>query len=393
MSQFDEVIQRQQTNSVKWDLTAEIFGRSDVLPMWVADMDFKAPPEVLEALNKRIGHGVFGYSSISDKTKNAVMEWSKKRNGWSFEKEAILFSPGVVTALSLAIQTYSAPGEKILLQSPVYTPFFDMVKRNGRIAVNSQLILQNGRYEIDFDDLDEKMGNPDVKLMLLCNPHNPGGRSWKREELIKIGQLAQKHDVLIVSDEIHSDMMLFGNKHVPFASISKEFSDLSITCFAPSKTFNLAGLQASIMVIENDSLRRRMDETLHRLGFFTLNALGSIAMETAYRFGGEWLTELTSYLEKNINYAMKYIQDEIPGIKAIKPDASYLLWLDCRDLHLDDKEIKRLLLHKGKVALEEGTKYGPGGEGFVRLNAGCPLETLKDGLSRIKTAFHRDPER
>ncbi|WP_338778090.1 MalY/PatB family protein [Metabacillus sp. FJAT-52054] len=387
MNKFDEIVERRQTNSVKWDLTNEIFGTSDVLPMWVADMDFKAPAEVLEALKKRIDHGIFGYSSIGESTKTAITEWAEKRNGWRFKKEAILFSPGVVTALSFAIQAYSEPGEKVLIQSPVYTPFFDMVKRNGREIVNSQLILEEGRYEIDFNDLAKKMDDPEVKMMLLCNPHNPGGRSWNVDELKKIGELCAEHDVLMVSDEIHSDLMLFGNKHVPFASISKEFSDRSITCFAPSKTFNLAGLQASVMVIENDSLRRRMDETLHRQGFFTLNALGSLGMEAAYSHGAAWLGELNAYIERNMEYAIDFLNNQVPGVTAIKPDASYLLWLDCRGLGLDDKEIKRRLLHKGKVALEEGTKYGPGGEGFARLNAGCSIETLKDGLSRVKTAF------
>ncbi|MGD6817392.1 MalY/PatB family protein [Metabacillus sp. 84] len=387
MNLFDEVIQRRKTNSVKWDLTKEIFGTSDVLPMWVADMDFKAPEPVLEALKDRVDHGVFGYSSIGDSTKHAIISWLEERNSWTIASESILFSPGIVTALSLAIQTYTKPGEKVLLQSPVYTPFFDMVKRNDRTVVNSELLLNEGLYSIDFDDLEKKMADPEVKLMLLCNPHNPGGRSWKADELAKIADLCVGHDVLMVSDEIHSDLMLFGNQHVPFASISEEAASLTITCLAPSKTFNLAGLQASVMVIENESLRRKMDETLHKQGFFTLNAFGISAMEAAYRHGSHWLNELTLYLEKNMEYAINYLNSEVKGVKAIKPDASYLLWIDCRELGLDDKEIKRLLLHKGKIALEEGSKYGPGGKGFVRLNAGCPFETLKDGLSRVKAAF------
>ncbi|MTH55534.1 putative C-S lyase [Bacillus mangrovi] len=387
MSQFDALVERRKSNSVKWDLTKELFGTDDVLPMWVADMDFKAPEPVLEALERRISHGVFGYSSISDQTKTAIRNWARDRNGWDFKTEALLFSPGIVTALSLAVQTYTEPGDKVLLQSPVYTPFFDMVTRNSRKVANSQLSLKNGRYEIDFDDLARQMADPDVKLMLLCNPHNPGGRAWTREELEKIGSLCEEHDVLMVSDEIHSDLMLFGNRHVSFASISERFAARTITCFAPSKTFNLAGLQASVMVIENDSLRRKMDETLHRQGFFTLNALGAAALEASYTAGAEWLEELKAYLARNMDYAIEFLEKEVPGVKAVKPDATYLLWIDCRELGLEDKEIKHLLLHKGKIALEEGAKYGPGGEGFVRLNAGCPLETLKDGLERIKTAF------
>ncbi|MBD1382577.1 MalY/PatB family protein [Metabacillus arenae] len=387
MSHFNTVINRKQTASVKWDLTKEIFGTDDLLPMWVADMDFPAPQEVLDALKNRLDHGIFGYTSTTIETKESICKWLKTRHGWEISEEDITYSSGVVTALSMAVQAYTEPGDKVIVQSPVYTPFFQMAKENDRIVENNQLILTNHQYEMDFEGLENILKEDKVKLLLLCNPHNPVGRVWTREELIKLGELCLKYNVVVVSDEIHSDLILFGHKHIPFASLSEEFKNNSITCIAPSKTFNLAGLQASAIIIPNDSLRRKFNEQQHRQGFFTLNTFGFVAMEAAYTYGEPWLTELLAYLEENVIRLKEFINQEIPNIKIIEPESTYLVWLDCRAMGLSDQELKRKLLLYGKIALEPGNKYGEGGEGFLRINLACPKDTLEEGLLRLKKAL------
>ncbi|TDL78595.1 MalY/PatB family protein [Peribacillus frigoritolerans] len=387
MNPFDQKTDRYNTQSVKWDYTEEIFGIKDVLPMWVADMDFKAPKQVVAALAERASHGIFGYTSTGFGAKKAVQNWMEKRHSWNITQESIVFSSGVVTALSMAIQSLTDPGDSVLIQSPVYHPFFDMTEKNNRTIINNQLKLVQGKYEIDFADLEEKLSDPAVKLMLLCNPHNPGGRVWSSDELKKLGELCAAHHVIVVSDEIHSDLMLFGHKHVPFASISKELADISITCMAPSKTFNLAGLQSSAIIIPNKDLRTRYEDYQKRQGFFTLNTFGITGMEAAYTYGAPWLEELTAYLEGNVNTVTSFIAEKLPELKVIQPDSTYLVWIDCRSLSKTDAELKALLLEKGRLALEEGTKYGPGGEGFVRMNIGCPRSVVLEGLTRLEKAF------
>jgi cystathionine beta-lyase len=387
MNPFDQTTDRYNTQSVKWDYTEEIFGIKDVLPMWVADMDFKAPQEVVAALAERASHGIFGYTSAGFGAKKAVQTWMKKRHNWDITQESIVFSSGVVTALSMAIQSLTEPGDSILIQSPVYHPFFDMTEKNNRTIVNNQLSLAHGHYEIDFADLEEKLSDPDVKLMLLCSPHNPGGRAWSLDELKKIGELCAAHQVIVVSDEIHSDLMLFGHKHVPFASISGELANLSITCMSPSKTFNLAGLQSSAIIIPNKDLRTKYEDFQKKQGFFTLNTFGITGMEAAYTYGDPWLEELKTYIEGNVNTVTSFIAEKMPALKVIQPDSTYLVWIDCRSLSKTDAELKELLLEKGRLALEEGTKYGPGGEGFVRMNIGCPRSVVLEGLKRLEKAF------
>ncbi|MBU8788582.1 MULTISPECIES: MalY/PatB family protein [Bacillus] len=384
---FNTEHNRLGTQSVKWDLTEELFGVKDALPMWVADMDFRAPQEVIDALQQRIEHGVFGYTSPNAATKESVAEWLSRRHGWEIDPSAITFSPGIVTALGIAVQAYTDPGDSVIVQPPVYPPFFDMVKRNGRNVLYNPLIEKNGRYEMDFDDLGRKLQEPNVKLLILCNPHNPSGRSWTKDELAKLGQLCLSRQVTVVSDEIHSDLMLHGLKHTPFASISRELAELSITCIAPSKTFNLAGLQVSAIIIPDLAKRNAFLKTMQRVGLSSLNAFAVTGMEAAYSKGEPWLDSLISYIENNMEEVRAFLARELPEVKMMIPDASYLIWLDCRALGLSDQELKDRLLHKGKLILEPGPKYGPGGEGFVRMNVGCSLQVVKEGLKRLKTAL------
>ncbi|WP_066291548.1 MalY/PatB family protein [Bacillus sp. FJAT-29937] len=383
---FDQIINRENTSSVKWGMTQQVFGTSEVLPMWVADMDFAPPSEVKDALLDRVHHGVFGYTFPSTSTADSITQWLQNRHSWNIENEWILYNLGVVPSIATAIEAYTAPGDKVMLQSPVYAPFFDMVKKNNREVVNSPLKLVNNRFEIDFADFEERL-KEGVKLFLLCNPHNPGGRVWTKEELQKIGELCHQYQCLILSDEIHSDLVFKENKHIPIASLNNIFNEITITCIAPTKTFNLAGLQASAVIISNKELRKEFQTVLQRQGFFSLPTFGAIGMEAAYKHGNSWLDELLEYLHENVETAKSFIDKHLPSIKVMEPEGTYLLWLNCRELDLSDEDIRDRLLYKGKLALEPGKKYGLGGEGFVRMNIACPREMLLDGLERLKRAF------
>ncbi|WP_313803006.1 PatB family C-S lyase [Cytobacillus sp.] len=385
MYDFNQKTNREHTSSVKWGLTKQIFGADDVLPMWVADMDFSPPNEVKEAIQERVDHGIYGYTYSPPSTTESIQQWIKKRHGWEINHSWILYSSGVVPSISIAIEAFTAPGDKVMLQSPVYTPFFEMIEKNNRQLVNTPLNLINNRYEIDFTLFEDRLKDG-VKLFLLCNPHNPSGRVWTKEELTRIGELCYQYNCLILSDEIHSDLIL-KNKHVPIASLNETFSDITIMCIAPTKTFNLAGLQASALVIPNKQLRKAFKDVQERQGFFSLSTFGIIGMESAYRFGEQWLEELLAYLRENVHTVKKYIDIHLPGISMMEPEGSYLIWLNCRELHLSDEELKNRLLNKGKLALEPGIKYGPGGEGFVRMNVACPREVVLEGLERLKKAF------
>jgi cysteine-S-conjugate beta-lyase len=385
-NQFDHVIERIGTHSVKWDLTDKIFGDEEVLPMWVADMDFEAPNEVISAIKERLDHKVFGYTAIPSTTPEAISQWVKKRHNWEINQDWISYNPGVVTAMTMAIQAFTEPDDKIVIQTPVYQPFFHIVEKNKRKLLTTENILQNGRYNMNFEQLEEIL-TPDVKILMLCNPHNPGGRVWSREELTKLGNLCVKNDILILSDDIHSDIIVGDQAYTPIASISEEIANQTITFIAPTKTFNLAGLQASVVIIPNKKLKGIFDNYQSSQGFFTLNALGVVGMEAAYLHGEKWLDELISYLKSNIRLLTEFVNEQLPKIRVIQPEGTYLVWLDCRKLGLSGKEIEQLLIKKGKIGLEPGKKYGPGGEGFVRINLACSKTTLKEGLNRLKLAF------
>jgi cysteine-S-conjugate beta-lyase len=384
---FDKLHDRRQTGSIKWDFNQKIFGREDILPLWVADMDFPAPNAVVEALVNRAKHGIYGYTDGMEGYYDALIDWMKERHGWSIELEWLVFSPGIVPALNELVRAFTKPGEKILLQSPVYHPFFHAIRNHGREVVNNQLILTRGRYMIDFKDLEEKFATG-VKMMIFCSPHNPVGRVWSREELEELGRLCLTYDVLVVSDEIHSDLIYEGHQHIPFASLSNELASHSIVCTAPSKTFNLAGLQTSNLIIPNHDYREIYKSSVSLTGIHHPNVFGITALESAYRHGREWLDQLMLYLKGNVEFLTSFIERELPQIGVVQPEGTYLVWLDFRSLGLEPKDLQEFLVHKAGVGLNAGYGFGPGGEGFERINLGCPRSVLEEGLERIKTAIH-----
>ncbi|MBO8176316.1 MAG: putative C-S lyase [Bacillus sp. (in: Bacteria)] len=382
---FDEVIPRKQTASVKWDLMKTMFGKEDLLPMWVADMDFRPPQEVLDSLQDRLQHGIFGYTHVPEKASQAVQQWMKRRHHWNISTEWLVYHIAVVPAISSCIQALTEPGDSVLIQAPVYHPFFDMIKLNGRKLINNPLVFKCNTYEFNFADFEQKL-QAGVKLFLFCSPHNPVGRVWTKEELKKIGKLCQQYDVTILSDEIHADLTFPPHKHIPIASFP-EWREQVITLVSPSKTFNIAGLQASAMIIPNKRLRTLIGQQMKRQGYFTLNTMGIVALEAAYRYGDDWLDALLGYLYENIQLVKTFIEQHLPALTVIPPEGTYLVWIDCRKLGLSPKELHRILVQKGHLALEPGEKFGPGGEGFVRMNVATPRSQLLEGLERLKKAL------
>ncbi len=387
---FDEVIDRRNTASVKWDLADELFRTEGILPMWVADMDFRSPPAVIEALHARAAHGVFGYTACMASYYEAVIGWMKKRHDWDIARDWIVPSPGVVPALSMLVQALTGPVDRVILQTPVYYPFMAAIEKNGREILRNPLTLGDGRYRMDFDGLEQAAADPRAKLIILCSPHNPVGRVWAPDELRRLGEICIRNGVLVISDEIHGDLMLRGKAHMPFASLGDELSAHSITCTAPSKTFNLPGLQTANIIIPDEGIRKAFSAVLERNGIMEPNAFGPAALEAAYRHGEEWLEQLLRYIEGNLEFLKKFLSEKIPRIKVIEPDATYLVWLDCRGLGLDRKALKRLIRSDAKVALDEGHIFGsPEGDGFERVNIACPRSVLEEGLLRIERAVKR----
>jgi len=385
---FDEIIDRTNYHSVKWDELKTHFGDipEDVLPMWIADMEFRSPKPVIEAINKAAEHGIYGYTSRPDSYYQAIIDWMEKRHNWKVKKDWLVFSPGVVPALSFIIRAFTQPGDKVVVQPPVYYPFFRVIENNGCRIVNNPLKLSNRKYFMDYDDLERKVDDPRVKLLILCSPHNPVGRVWQKEELIILGEICLKQNVIIVSDEIHADILFKGYKHAPFASISPAFAHNSITCTAPSKTFNLAGLQTSTIIIPNKKYYKIYNNVLDSLALNENNVFGLVALEAAYRYGEEWLEQLLSYLNGNLEFLMKYFKERIPKIKVIKPEGTYLIWLDCRQLKLNTKDLNNFMIKKVGVALDDGYWFGTEGKGFMRINIACPRSFLEEGLKRIERA-------
>lgn len=382
---FDKKINRKNTDSIKWNNLKENYGSEDLLPMWVADMDFESPKEVIDALKERVEHGVFGYPYIGDEVYNSIINWVRKRYNWHIKKEWIVFTLGVIVGLNIAIKEIGEEGDNVLVQTPVYPPFFRVIENHKRELRVNPIKFDGEKFLIDFEDLEEKIDNRS-KLMMLCNPHNPVGRAWTREELNRLGEICIKNDIKIISDEIHADLTLEGVKHTPIASISEELANRTITLLSPSKTFNIAGLFTSIAIVPNKELRETFKKSLEKMEIGHVSIFGSLALEAAYSEGGEWLNEALIYIEDNIDFAIEYIQKHIPQIKVSKPDATYLLWLDFRSLGKTADEVKEALLNVGKIILNDGRPYGQGGEGYFRLNIGCPRSRVEDGLKRIKKA-------
>lgn len=383
---FDEVIDRRNTDCLKYDFAVQRGRPQDVLPFWVADMDFPIAQEITEALVQRCQHGIFGYSEATDPYFDALQKWYNKHFHWQVQRPWLIKTPGVVFALAIAVKAFTEPGEGVLVQQPVYYPFTEVIKDNGREVVNSPLILKNGHYEMDFANLEQKLADPKVKLMFLCSPHNPVGRVWTEAELRKVGDLCLKYNVITVSDEIHSDFVWDDNAHTPFATLGEEYQQNCIVCTAPSKTFNLAGLQVSNIFISNQKLRRAFRKQIDAAGYSQLNTLGLVACQAAYAYGEEWLTQVKAYIRSNITFVDDYLKQNLPQIKMLPIEGTYLVWLDCSALGMTADEREQWLWHEAKLWLDGGGIFGKEGEAFERINVACPRATLLQGLEQLKAA-------
>ncbi len=377
---FDEPVPRRGTNSYKWDTVKD----EDVLPMWVADMDFRTAPAIVGALQKRVEHGIFGYTKVPPAYYEAVVNWFRRRHAWLIEKEWIVYTTGVVPAISAIVKALTVPGDRVLVQTPVYNCFFSSIRNNGCEAVANPLIYANGTYRIDYDDLERKAADPKVKLLLLCNPHNPVGRVWTRQELRRIGEICIRNRVLVVADEIHCELVFSGHVYIPFASISEVFREHSVTCISPSKAFNLAGLQIANIVAADTDVRMKIDKAININEVCDVNPFGVEALIAAYNRGEDWLEELKHYLSVNYNYLRAYFDEYLPEFPVVMLEGTYLVWVDCRGVGLSSREITDILLEKEKVRVNPGSLYGEAGEGFIRLNIACPREKLIEGLNRLK---------
>ncbi len=382
---FDQIIERRDTASIKWDFAHAFLGCGDALPMWVADMDFLCPQPVINALVERSRHGIFGYSGNTDSFYKAIIGWMNRRHGWAVEKEWISTTPGVIPALAFSIIAYTNPGDRVLIQTPVYRPFFEVIEANGRVVVENPLINDIDRYEMDFADMEAKLSQG-ISLAILCNPHNPVGRVWTEEELRKFGELCLAHNVPVISDDIHYDIVFKPHRYRSLATLDERFKSNTISCYAPSKTFNLAGLSTSFIVIPNGEMREKFDQVRFQTGVYIGNLYGTLGLEKAYEEGEEWLEQLLDYLRNNLKIIREYLQENIPQIKLIEPEGTYLAWLDCRALWLTDAELEKFWFEKAKIAHDPGTIFGTNGSGFARLNFACPASVLITALDRLKWA-------
>ncbi len=389
---FDEYIERRGTESYKWDgyhpEFPEVPETQELLPLWVADMDFKCPQPVIDAVTKRAELGIYGYSvTNSDGFVEAACTWVKRRYHYNIEKEWIVYTRGIIPGYNIAIQAFTNPGDGVLIQRPVYSPYTDSIVTNGREVVDSPLKRVNGHYEIDFEDFEVKAARPNTKLMIMSNPHNPIGRVWTEEELQKIGEICVKHHVIIVSDEVHADLIMKGYRHVPIASLSKEIADITISAYAPSKTFNMAGLQTSYFVISNPFLRADFVGQQARNRIWDINFFGSAALQAAYTECDEWLDELLIYLEDNMDFMKEYLESRIPKLKMNKPEGTYLVWVDFTGTGLSGEQLQKKMLEEAKIAVDFGDWFGDGYELFARFNVACPRNILQEALHRLEKVF------
>ncbi len=384
---FNQIIDRHNTNSLKYDFALQRGKSADILPMWVADMDFQAPTAVCSRLEEMSRFGIFGYSDNQTSYFDAVLNWYQKHFNWNAKKEWILRTPGVVFAIAAAIRGLTEEGDAVLIQEPVYYPFSSIITKNNRKKVINPLVNKNGHYEMNLEDMEQKIIDNHVKLFLLCSPHNPVGRVWTLEELEAVGSLCAKHGVIIVSDEIHSDFTYEGHTHHIFASVSDAFAQNSVICTSPSKTFNIAGLQISNIFVPNPNLRKKVKDAIAATGYCESNYFALAACETAYREGETWLNELCKYLTDNLHYVYAYLTKYLPEIRLVEPEGTYLLWLDCRNLQMTERERIDAIENKGKLWLDTGSMFGEAGIGYERINIACPRATLEECLNRLRKAF------
>jgi len=387
-NKFDKVYTRRGTGAIKTDCLMNKYGRDDLLALWIADMDFKSPDAVRKALEKRLEQQIYGYTGVSEHYWQSIVEWENDINEWKITRDEITFIPGIVKGISFVIQCFSKPGDKILVQPPVYMPFMDLVKNNGRKVVFSNLEFRDGRYEMDFDDFEKVCKEEKPAVFILCNPQNPSGRVWEKEELAKVAEICCRYHVLVVSDEIHGDMPLFGSRYTPFPLASTDASDNSIIFKSPSKTFNIAGFMSSFCHVKNPEIRKAFFGYLKANELDSPDFMASVAAEAAYSGAREWRVEMLKYVEDNVKYAIDYLEAKIPGVSAVRPQASFLVWLDCSGLGLDHDDLIDLFINKAGLALNDGEDFGPGGKGFMRMNVGCPRSVLDEALKKLEYAVN-----
>ncbi|MDD2798685.1 MAG: PatB family C-S lyase [Bacteroidales bacterium] len=385
---FDEIIDRKGTSAYKVDLLKARYGTDDLLPLWVADMDFKSPDFILEAIRERANHEILGYTVRNQDFFEPMVKWVEKKHDWIMNPNWMGFSPGILPAIALSINAFTNPGDKIIIQPPIYPPFMSIVKNNHREVVFNQLLLEDGRYKMDFDGL-ESLIDEKTKMILLCSPHNPGGRIWSKDELIKLAEICARKNVLVISDEIHADLALKGNKHYLFPTVSEHAFNNSITLIAPSKTFNIAGLVTASYIIPNESIRLKFQRQIESAEIASGNIFAYTAARAAYQKGEDWLSQMMEYVQGNIDFVTEFIKENLPKIKPMIPEASFLIWLDFRQLDISDYELRKILINESKLAFNDGPSFGPGGEGFQRINVGCSRELLREAMDRLKTTFEK----
>ncbi len=386
MYDFDKIIDRHATANIKYDLRSKFFGKDDVLPMWVADMDFETPDFIRNAVTERAKHPIYGYSFREDSYYKSIINWIHRRHNWDIVADWIVYSPGIVPALNFSSLAFTVPGDTIIVQPPVYFPFFTAVTDHDRVVLNNKLLLSNGKYHIDFDDFEDKA--KEASMFFLSSPHNPVGRVWTKDELAKLGEICVRNNVIIISDEIHNDLILPGYKHIPMASISEDIADITITCLAPSKTFNIAGLATSSVIISNEILRRKFEKVVNNLHLSMGNLFGAVASQAGYTYGDSWVDSLMQYVSTNFKIVEDALNNTDGAIKVIHAEATYMAWLDFRGTGFDDEKIKEILINKAGLGLSAGPIFGDGGEGFQRINLAAPSSIVIVAMEKLIHAFN-----